>query len=166
MPKFHSQRDWQLAQVLMQPALIRVIDNIRKRLETSSWRGSYKTEQVWPTATTAAQKQQVETLQAQLPQAQTPTEIDEIEQQLSQLPAAIPLYELQLEKGDRQQTVDIWQLCYRVCFQNYDAEQEASPVDLDWQLIDQATGSVDWDQLDQKASQLVGDIFAQLWEEA
>ncbi|NJL86964.1 MAG: hypothetical protein HC886_14945 [Leptolyngbyaceae cyanobacterium SM1_1_3] len=160
MPKFLTQRDWQQAQVLMQPVLIRVIDNIRKQLETSTWQGTYKTEYVWPETATSEHKQQVTKLQEQLQQAKTPAEIDQIEQQLAQLPTSTPLYELQLKAGDHLRTIDIWQLCYQVCFQNYDFQRaEEYSVTVDSQLLDEATGSVDWDKLDEKASQIVGNLF-------
>ena len=40
-PKFKTIQAWEQAQVLMQPAFIRVIDNIRKELEVSAWQGSF-----------------------------------------------------------------------------------------------------------------------------
>ncbi|MEL6602708.1 MAG: hypothetical protein AAFP20_05715, partial [Cyanobacteria bacterium J06614_10] len=46
---------------LMQPALIRVIDNIRKQLEDSSWQGTYEEDLIWPDGTTSAQKQEYAT---------------------------------------------------------------------------------------------------------
>ena len=45
-PKFKSELAWQQAQLLMQPALIRVVDNIRKRLEQTSWKATYQETQV------------------------------------------------------------------------------------------------------------------------
>ncbi|MFE4107003.1 hypothetical protein [Almyronema epifaneia] len=163
MPKFSTQRDWQLAQALMQPALIRVIDNIRKQLEASSWQGSYQTEQVWPTDATPAQKQQFEDLQGQIRQAQSVAEIDQIEQQLALLPTPTPLYELQLKAGNQLQTVDVWQLCYQVCFRDYTPPgDEDYPVAVDSQLLNEEAGSIDWDKLDEKASQIIGHIFEQL----
>ena len=41
-PQFKTRLAWEKAQVLMQPALIRVLVNIRKQLDDSSWRGSYR----------------------------------------------------------------------------------------------------------------------------
>lgn len=41
-PKIKNEVAWQQASVLMQPALIRVIDNIRKQLEESTWQGTYE----------------------------------------------------------------------------------------------------------------------------
>ena len=41
-PKFKNKQAWEQAQLLMQPAFIRVIDNLRKQLEQSSWKGTYQ----------------------------------------------------------------------------------------------------------------------------
>ena len=41
-PKFKTRLAWDKAQILMQPALIRILDNIRKQLEISQWKGSFK----------------------------------------------------------------------------------------------------------------------------
>lgn len=42
VPRFTDATSWQQAELLMQPALLRVIDNIRKQLEDSTWQGSYE----------------------------------------------------------------------------------------------------------------------------
>ncbi|MGE5656483.1 MAG: hypothetical protein ACM37W_07700 [Actinomycetota bacterium] len=41
-PKITNMIAWQQAELLMQPAMIRVIDNIRKQLEQSAWTGTYQ----------------------------------------------------------------------------------------------------------------------------
>lgn len=41
-PQFKTRLAWDKAQILMQPALIRILDNIRKQLEQSQWQGSFK----------------------------------------------------------------------------------------------------------------------------
>ena len=41
-PQFKTRLAWDKAQILMQPALIRILDNIRKQLENSQWQGSFK----------------------------------------------------------------------------------------------------------------------------
>ena len=41
-PQFKTPLAWEQAQLLMQPALIRVLDNIRKQLDASTWKGSYQ----------------------------------------------------------------------------------------------------------------------------
>ncbi len=44
-PKFKNSLAWQQAELLMQPCLIRLLDNIRKYLEASSWEGTYENVQ-------------------------------------------------------------------------------------------------------------------------
>ena len=41
-PQFKTRPAWDKAQLLMQPAFIRILDNIRKQLEKSRWKGSFK----------------------------------------------------------------------------------------------------------------------------
>ena len=44
-PKFKNSIAWQQAELLMQPCLIRLLDNIRKSLEASEWEGTYENVQ-------------------------------------------------------------------------------------------------------------------------
>ena len=124
-PKFKTVLAWEQAQLLMQPAYIRVIDNIRKQLEQSSWKGTYQ-------------------------EVTTP----------------YPGYHLCLSRQDHSVEVDIWELCFRVCFLEYDLNQthisgsEAVPVEVDTRLIDE-TG-VDWQLLETKAQQVVRQVFNNL----
>ena len=39
-PIFKNSTDWEQAEYLMQPSLIRVIDNLRKQLDESAWKGT------------------------------------------------------------------------------------------------------------------------------
>lgn len=41
-PKITNSITWQQAELLMQPAMLRVVDNIRKQLESSDWTGTYE----------------------------------------------------------------------------------------------------------------------------
>lgn len=125
IPKLSNSQAWEQAQLLMQPAYIRVVDNLRKALEDSAWRESY---------------QQVET--------------------------PIPGYELCLSKQGQDITVNLWELCFEVCFQDYqrgsvppDSELQ---VDIDTGLFDTETGEVDWEKLDQKAQAKIENLFASL----
>ena len=162
MPKFASELDWQRAQHLMQPALIRIIDNIRKQLDVSEWQGSYHTDQLWPEDTSEVQKAEFNALQQQLNATQNVDEADVIEQQLAKLPAPLPIYALELKRGEQMQSVDLWQLCYHACFLNYTPSQPETLVEIDTSLIDPDTGDVDWDSLDEKAKQLIQQVFANL----
>ncbi|MGB3237932.1 MAG: hypothetical protein WBB29_06535 [Geitlerinemataceae cyanobacterium] len=122
-PKFKDMTAWQQAEILMQPTLIRTIDNLRKQLEESTWKGTYR-------------------------------EIQE----------PFPGYELDIEHGDRQETIDIWDLCYQICFRNYQpshATQESMEVEIDTSLFDE-NGEVDWIRLDAKAQEIIKEIFDNL----
>jgi hypothetical protein len=127
-PKIKDQVAWQQAELLMQPALIRLLDNIRKQLDESIWTGTYQ-------------------------EIQDP----------------LPGYRLELEHNGQQVSVDIWELCYQICFQNYrptHAHSESLEVEIDMTLIDQETGDVDWQNLENKTRQIIEDLFANLPLEA
>ena len=122
-PKITSQLAWQQAEILMQPALIRLIDNIRNHLDKSLWKGTYQ-----------------------------------------EISTPIPGYQLCLEYQGEQRYIDLWELCYQVCFTNYQqthGEMESIEVEIDTSLIDER-GDVEWNRLDTKSRLLVEDIFANL----
>ncbi len=128
-PKFKNTMAWEQAEILMQPAFIRIIDNIRKQLDQSSWQGTYQ--------------------DVQLP---------------------YPGYQLCLTREDNTVRVDIWNLCFQVCFLDYYPpeidesafeENLSQEVEIDTSLLDD-TGEVDWQRLETKAQQLVKQIFANL----
>lgn len=128
-PKFKTLLAWEQTQVLMQPAFIRVIDNIRKELENTTWQGTYQ-------------------------ESQSP----------------YPGYTLCLTQQNQSIVVDIWDLCYQVCFLNYDftLTQEdgensdvSQEVEVDITLLDD-TGAVDWQALETKAQRVVKTVFSSL----
>ncbi len=122
-PKFKDMVAWNQAELLMQPALIRIVDQVRKQLENTTWKATYNDVQ-----------------------------------------SPIPGYQLCLEHNGNSICVDIWELCYQVCFHNYhptDSTQESQEVEIDTSLIDE-TGDVDWQGLDTKAQRLVQQLFADL----
>lgn len=153
---------WQQAELLMQPAFIRLIDQIRKQLDQSDWTGVYETIETWPEGTTPDTQAQVSQLQEQLEKA-TPEQTVVLEEILAQLPQPRFDYQLCLKKQDHQMQVDLWELCYRVCLSNYNpvGEQSIDEIQVDLHLID-AMGEVDWHQLDHKARQVVEQVFSQL----
>jgi len=118
-PKFKTITAWEQAQVLMQPAFIRVIDNIRKELEISTWVGTYQ-----------------------------------------ELDAPYPNYLLCLTYKNQSVTVDIWELCFQVCFSDY-PNSDSPEVDIDTSLLDEE-GMVDWHSLESKTQNLVKRLFANL----
>jgi hypothetical protein len=76
-----------------------------------------------------------------------------------------PIHYLCLQSGDKQLRYDIWDLCYQVCFLNYDgshSEVESQIVEIDTSSIDMEAGSPDWTRLDNKAKDVVARIFNNL----
>ena len=159
-PKFANSQAWEQANLLIQPALIRVIDHIRKHLEASTWKGSYREFSIWPEDVAEAIRTQVAQLQQELRTA-SPERADAIEQTLAQLPTPIPAYELCLEQGDRNMTFNLLDMCYEVCCLKVESLPPGASLEIDPTLLDE-TGDVDWQQLDLKAEQVVGQIFALL----
>ena len=163
-PHFQDQIAWAQAELLMQPAFIRLLDNIRKQLDQSDWKGTYQDVQIWPEDTPETIKNQVTQLQAALATAE-PEQAAEIEQALAKLPTPFPGYLLCLEKQGQQVQVDLWELCYQVCFRNYKVLQNSfsqPAVEIDTSLIDDEMGEVDWNRLDDKARQIIEQVFADL----
>ena len=128
-PKFKTRLAWEQAQVLMQPALIRILDNLRKQLDESEWKGTYK-----------------------------------------EVAHPVPGYHLCLTRQERSLEVDIWQLCYQVCFQDYilspdnifsQDDQSTQEVEIDTRLLDEM-GELDWQLIEAKAQQSVREVFANL----
>ncbi|XGV98869.1 MAG: hypothetical protein ACAF41_07990 [Leptolyngbya sp. BL-A-14] len=171
-PKFQDLVTWQQAELLMQPTFIRLIDNLRKQLEQSSWKGTYEDAPIWSDAVSDDIRARVMQLQAELQTASAERAIA-IELALAQLPSPSPGYQLHLQQHDHTVTVDLWDICYKICFQDYDAASGTSHafetmgshqgVKIDTTLFDE-TGEVDWNQLDQKTQQVVEQIFAGLPE--
>ncbi|MBF2026337.1 MAG: hypothetical protein IGS48_06160 [Oscillatoriales cyanobacterium C42_A2020_001] len=179
MPKFQDMTVWRQAEALMQPAFIRLVANIGKQLEQSTWKGQYEDVLVWAEGIDDATKAKVLQLRSDLEQASNAstdsnpsTEVDEIERTLATLPSPYPGYQLCLTQNSQQVRVDLWELCYRICFRDYDAESGTSrnrgfgqppsqSVEVDRTLFDE-TGEVDWNRLDDKTKSLVDQIFTNL----
>jgi hypothetical protein len=164
-PQFTDQASWQQADQLMQPALIRTIDNIRKQLEseTLTWKGEYREFPIWPEDVSEETQAQIGLLRQELSTA-TGAQVDDITAALADMPQPIPGYELVLSQvGQITVVVNIWEVCYRVCFVNPDAVIAGeAPVQVDTNLLEADTAEVDWGQLDAKTQAIVGAIFAGL----
>jgi hypothetical protein len=156
MLTFATASDRTQANQLMQPCLIRVIDNLRKQTETLDWHSEYVEHLLWPDGTTAAQQEQVKALSAELDQAAA-AEVPRLEQALSQLPNPMPAYQLRLTRGSQTACLDVWDLCFQVCFRNYAPEH---PVVVDPTLLD-SSGDIDWITLDEKAKALIETALTQ-----
>lgn len=124
-PKITNMVAWHQAELLMQPAFLRIIDNIRKQLDQSVWKGTYQ-------------------------EVQDP----------------YPGYLLCLQYGEQQISVNLWELCYQICFVDYQpthSELENQEVEIDTNLIDE-TGDVDWESLEGKTQRVIKNVFANLPE--
>lgn len=119
-PQFQDQLAWEQAEVLMQPILIRVIDNLRQQVENSDWQGTYQ-------------------------EVQNP----------------YPGYQLLLTKNNYTVNLDIWRLCFQVCFLNYQPDINKQVVKIDTSLISDQ-GEVNWERLETKTQTLISEIFAHL----
>lgn len=160
-PKIPDMTSWQQAERLMQPAFIRLVDNIRKHLEHSAWHGTYTEVLHWPEGTPEETKATVVQLSQQLETA-TAEQSAAIHETLARLPQPCPGYQLRLEQQEHRVSVDLWELCYQICFREYNPSQPGSQaVEIDTSLID-ARGEVNWDRLDQKANQFVAQVFSNL----
>ena len=172
MPKFPDVATWHQAEQLMQPAFIRLIDNLRKQLEQSPWKGTYEDVPIWAEDVSDDIKLQVTQLQAKLQSASAEDSIA-IEFALAQLPSAHPGYHLHLEQANQRVSVDLWNLCFQICFKDYDAASgmthalgetsSSQTVSIDTDLFDE-TGAVDWNRLDRKTQQIVEQVFGTLPE--
>jgi hypothetical protein len=162
-PKISDLQNWQRAELLMQPAFIRLVDNIRKQLEQSTWQGSYQEVPIWAEDVPSHIRDRVTSLQTQLKSA-TSEQAAAIETQLATLPAPHPGYLLCLKHNQQQVNVDLWELCYQICFENYEPVEANRSVDIDTSLIDAETGEVDWHRLDSKTRQIVEQVFNTLPE--
>jgi hypothetical protein len=158
-PKINNSVTWQQAEILMQPAFIRVIDNIRKQLDISAWTGTYHDVLIWPANTTDETKAIVTQLLQELETA-APEQADEIRKTVSRLPMPHPGYHLRLKRQEQEVNIDLWDLCYQVCFFNYSPDDiDAESSEIDTSLIDE-TGEVDWLRLEAKTKELVEQVFA------
>lgn len=161
-PQINDLKTWHQADCLMQPAFIRLIDNLRQAIEPTSWESHYEDLQDWPEATTKAQKQRWEVLTAQL-ETTEPVDVAAIEAELAQLPTPELSYRLNVQQGDHCLQFDLWQLCYQVCFCNYipGLVDEPQQVMIDETLLEPG-GEVDWIQLDAKVKAIVAQLLASL----
>nr|MBA3923075.1 hypothetical protein [Nostocaceae cyanobacterium] len=72
-----------------------------------------------------------------------------------------PGYHLCLQRQEQQVSVDLWELCYQVCFRNYNPLLDEG-VEIDTSLMEDDTVDVDWQRLDAKVGELVAQVFANL----
>lgn len=68
-----------------------------------------------------------------------------------------PGYIVSLKKGSYLAKYNIWELCFKICFDSYEKDQ-TTPVKTDKILIDEE-GELDWQQIETKTQNLVKSLF-------
>ena len=121
-PTFQNATDWEKAEILMQPAFIRVMDNLRKQLEKSNLVATYE-------------------------EVQEP----------------FPGYQLTLTHEENTMTISIWEICFKVCFLEYqfssqELSEESKMVEIDDSLFNEEQ-VIDWQKLETKTQQVIQTIF-------
>jgi hypothetical protein len=124
-PTFKNATDWEKAEILMQPAFIRVMDNLRKQLEKSNLVATYE-------------------------EVQEP----------------FPGYQLTLTYEKKSVTISIWDICFQVCFLNYELSsideknisKESRIVEIDSSLFNEEE-SINWENLETKTQQIIQKII-------
>jgi hypothetical protein len=121
-PKFATELAWQQAELLMQPAYIRLVDQIRRQTEEN---------------------------------ADIPVSYIEVTE-------PYPSNLLCLTKDNQDLRVDIWDLCFQVCFTNFEeiCQHPEQGAQIDEHLFDPDSTEVDWTKLDNKAQAAVAQVFA------
>lgn len=159
-PQFRDPVCFDQAERLMQPSLLRLLDQLRRQAAAAHWSHQFETLQIWADSVPEAMQQQWQALGDRLETSSDETEVAELQQQLAQLPQPTYAYQLRLQKGDRAASVDLWELCYHTCFTNHQAEIDYEPQ-LRPHLLDEA-GDVNWDQLDLQAAHVIEDLITSL----
>jgi hypothetical protein len=139
-PKFANEQAWQQAEILMQPAYIRLVDQIRRQTEENDHEILVSYEEV-----TDPYPSNLLCLQPRV-NAHNSDHIGDHQTQ--------PLLK-----------VDIWDLCFQVCFENYEpiataTKQTEQLVAIDTSLFDPHSQEVDWSKLDEKAQITIRQVFA------
>lgn len=121
-PTFKNTTDWEKADILMQPAFIRVMDNLRKELEKTNLVATYE-------------------------------DIQE----------PFPGYQLILTKENNSVSISIWEICFQVCFTDYqfssnNSSQASIMVEIDENLFN-GDNEINWQQLEIKTQQTIQTII-------
>lgn len=165
VPRPEVQNPWYQAAQLIQPALIRLLDQLRKALESSPWQGSYETVEVWPkNGHSDGHSTDVSNIDIS---STDESNIDESNTEAKDQPQI--LYWLHLKRSPDELKINLWELCYQICFSHYEPDWQrvdirdfqVGEVDVDASLFD-GTGEVDWNRLDAKTERIVKALFAAL----
>lgn len=85
------------------------------------------------------------------------TEISDWESSYEEINQPFPSYLLCLKKEETVIKFNVWDLCFQICFINYDPT-ENDTVEIDANLIDEQ-GELDWQSLENKTQKIVQNIF-------
>ena len=121
-PTFKNTTDWEKADILIQAAFIRVMDNLRKELEKTNLVATYE-------------------------------DIQE----------PFPGYQLILTKENDSVSISIWEICFQVCFTDYqfssnNSSQASIMVEIDENLFN-GDNEINWQQLEIKTQQTIQTII-------
>lgn len=164
----HDLMNQQQLALLLQPALIRLIDQLRQQLTAASWAWSYDTIELWPDEVPSeVRSQYTEMLQALETASDDDAEI--IQDVLETLPQPVPLYRLDVTLEDTVYQINMWELCYQICLKKYVPNLSNMTVQspqlekqrLDPELLD-SSGGIDWVVLNEKAKKVVESLMKQL----
>ena len=153
--------------MLLQPALIRLIDQLRQQLTGAQWNWGYETLEFWPEQVSSEERQQYDDLMQALDVA-SDEDAETIQDVLMTLPQPVPLYRLDIEQAGEQTAINMWELCYQICLYNYQPDWSSMHVEapnlsqykLDKSLFD-ADFDIKWEVLDAKARQVVSRMMQQ-----
>lgn len=121
-PSFKNSTDWEKAEILMQPAFIRVMDNLRKQLEKTNLAATYE-------------------------EVQEP----------------FPGYQLILNYENNSVTISVWEICFKVCFMDYqfsstNSSEDSIMVEIDENLFNEDQ-EINWQNLETKTQQIIQTII-------
>lgn len=87
------------------------------------------------------------------------TELSQFQTTYEEITEPYPSYLLCLQKPDNLVKFNVWELCFQVCFLNYDSNyNEDEFIEIDPNLLDE-TDEIDWHSLETKTQKLIKNIF-------
>ena len=157
--------------MLLQPALIRLIDQLRQQLKSADWDWSYDTQEAWPEEASESERSQYTEMMQALETA-SDEDAERIQDILQTLPQPIPIYQLSVTYNDVEHLISMWELCYQICFERYIprlSNMSVQPPEIDQYEMDatlfDADEAIDWAALNQKAKVVVSMLVQHLESE-
>lgn len=88
------------------------------------------------------------------------------------MPQPVPLYRLDITYQETVLAINMWQLCYQICLQDYEPQLKDMSIqspDLDGAKLDHALidhdGEIAWEPLNQKAQLVVSQLIESISRE-